>query len=297
MFSKAALLFYTLAPSVFATVNTAPTRDRWPGTGESKAARKSMTRSGRRTKSTKSKKGRKSSSSDDDCIKRNDIEETIDAFASTVVTVSDDFEKDGCQGAFKAATLALDGAYAYNFGDVLFKPTVSSVPYTNRPEYNGALSYFIGTRCMYAARESKAECGYYSDETCVFPKGNKKEDPNFIETGFGLGFTNGLPDGWASYEVYPFEIKNDGPFCNSALAMGQICWTKNSGKLSCVDKTFSFVKGDKYMNQQSAVITSHHSSEVVSSGTQTECQNTDCDDDEEYNPENCPNVGECEYLG
>ena len=82
------------------------------------------------------------------CIGEVDMAATIDAFAQTVVSVSDSYKLDGCQGAYRGALGALQGAYGYNFGPVLFKPTLTSLPYVTRNTLPGALSYFIGTDCL-----------------------------------------------------------------------------------------------------------------------------------------------------
>ena len=49
--------------------------------------------------------------------------------------------------AYEVALGALNGAYNYP-ESVLFKPTLTTAPYTFRPTKAGALSYFIGTDCL-----------------------------------------------------------------------------------------------------------------------------------------------------
>lgn len=235
-------------------------------------------------KSAKSTK-KSSTTTDDDCITVADMEQTIGAFAGTPPTVTLAFRSDGCAGAYEAAYSALQAAYAYNFGPVLFKPTLTSVPYTQRNTLAGALSYFIGTECM--TEVNSMEC----NGPCVFPDGNENGDI-FNENGFGQS----VPDGWQNNMEYSFNYLAGGAYCDSSIAIGQICWDKidGDGSTSCVDKTFSFKKGDTSIGQLPAVITSHHSSKVIEDdSTLTTCQNAACADTGAYDTSICPPVPVC----
>lgn len=198
------------------------------------------------------KKSKGTKKSPKSCITAADAMVTINAFAGAVPAVQRAKNSPGgCQAAYTAATGALDVAYGYNLGLVLFKPTLTSEPYTFRNDYNAALSYFVGTDCL-------VEVGQR-----FFPEGNN-QGAMFREKGFGTDF------GYSSATVSDFEFLVDGYYCDSPLAVGQICFHADNGSNACVDKTFSFARGGE--NQNAAVITSHHSSQVVTSGL-TECQN------------------------
>jgi hypothetical protein len=247
-------------------------------------------------KATKSVKGAKSAVTPvDPCITEAEMEGTIDAFAVTVTNVTAAYYATetepfgelgfGCQGAYNVAFPNIGAAYAYDLGPVLFKPTLASVPYTQRNTLAGALSYFIGTDCMTEVAEN----------TQVFPDGNENGEI-FNEIGFGMNIRD---KGWTNAKMYNFEYLTGGPYCESALAIGQICWDKivpreGLDPFSCVDKTFSFRKGTG--GQFPAVITSHHSSQTVNSNsTLTLCQDHECGSSPSYDPRICtvPELGDC----
>ena len=67
--------------------------------------------------------------------------------------MSDGVPDMNCTAAVLAAKGALNAAYGYEVNKdsdppVLFKPTVAVEPDTFRPTYAGALSYFIGHKCL-----------------------------------------------------------------------------------------------------------------------------------------------------
>jgi hypothetical protein len=99
----------------------------------------------------------------------------------------------------------IDAAYGYQIGAVLFKPTLTVNPQTFRTTRAGALSYFVGGDANY-------------------PK----------DTGFAL-------KGWNKCEV-----ANSGIFIagDSATTMGKVHFTGKDGKVTSVDKTWTFVKDD-----------------------------------------------------
>jgi hypothetical protein len=112
----------------------------------------------------------------------------------------------GGQPAAKAlAEKVIDSAYGYQLGAVLFKPTLTVAPQTFRVTRQGALAYFVG-----------------GDP--AFPK----------DTGFAL-------KGWTGCEV-----KNSGVFIagDSASTLGHVMFTGKDGKVTTVDKTWTFVKDD-----------------------------------------------------
>jgi hypothetical protein len=79
-----------------------------------------------------------------------------------------------CRRAYKVATSAIDAAYGYP-ASVLFKPTLTTEPYTYRPTHSGALSYFIGTVCL----------NMVGKESEQFPPGND-DGSMFQENGFAV---------------------------------------------------------------------------------------------------------------
>ena len=112
----------------------------------------------------------------------------------------------GGQPAAKAlAEKVIDGAYGYQLGAVLFKPTLTVQPQTFRTTRAGALSYFVGGDPAY-------------------PK----------DTGFAL-------KGWTGCEIDNAAILLAG---DSATSMGKVHFTGKDGKRTTVDKTWSFVKDD-----------------------------------------------------
>jgi hypothetical protein len=112
----------------------------------------------------------------------------------------------GGQPAAKAlAEKVIDAAYGYQLGPVLFKPTLTVAPQTFRTTRAGALSYFVG-----------------GDP--AFPK----------DEGFAL-------KGWTRCEVSNAAIFIAG---DSASSLGNVSFTGKDGKVTTVDKTWSYVKDD-----------------------------------------------------
>jgi hypothetical protein len=122
-----------------------------------------------------------------------------------LVNISATYAKDGQPAAKALAEKVIDAAYGYQYGAVLFKPTLTINPQTFRTTRAGALSYFVG-----------------GDSN--FPK----------DTGFAL-------KGWTKCEVANAGIFIAG---NSATTMGKVHFTNKEGKLTSVDKTWQFVKDD-----------------------------------------------------
>ena len=80
-------------------------------------------------------------------------EQELDAARKTwgdaLISISKAFEEHGLDAATEIANGALDAAYGYNLGPVLFKPTLASGEQTFRPTREGALSYFVGHNDKY----------------------------------------------------------------------------------------------------------------------------------------------------
>jgi hypothetical protein len=126
-------------------------------------------------------------------------------WCDALVNISQEHEKNGQAAAKKMAEQVIDGAYGYQIGPVLFKPTLAEKPQVFRLTRAGALAYFVG-----------------GDP--AFPK----------DKGFAL-------KGWTKC-----DIKNAGIFItgNTAMTIGNVDFTDKTNKLTVVDKTWGFVKGD-----------------------------------------------------
>ena len=97
----------------------------------------------------------------------------------------------------------IDTAYAYQYGPVAFKPTLTSGEQTFRTSREGALAYFVG------------------------------HNPNYpSDTGFAL-------KPWGSCVIDNKVIQLNG---SSAITMGKVKLTALDGKVTTVDKTWSFLR-------------------------------------------------------
>ncbi|MEM1246485.1 MAG: phosphoribosyl-AMP cyclohydrolase [Acidobacteriota bacterium] len=79
-------------------------------------------------------------------------EELVEArkiWGDALVAIATAYDETGIEAATEIAEGALDGAYGYNLGDVLFKPTLASGQQTFRPTREGALSYFVAHNDSY----------------------------------------------------------------------------------------------------------------------------------------------------
>jgi hypothetical protein len=139
------------------------------------------------------------------------------AWCKALVDISTTGATQGQAAAKALAEKVIDAAYGYQMGAVLFKPTLTVVPQTFRTTKAGALAYFVG-----------------GDSN--FPK----------DTGFAL-------KGWTKCEA-----KNAAVFIagDSASSMGNVMITDKAGKVTTVDKTWTYVKDDA--GQLRIVV--HHSS-------------------------------------
>jgi len=127
------------------------------------------------------------------------------SWCNALVDISQTFEKSGQAAAKTLAEKVIDGAYGYNMGAVLFKPTLTTAPHTFRTTRAGALAYFVGG------------------------------DSNFPnDTGFAL-------KGWTKCESKNAAMFIAG---GSASTMGNVIITDKGGNVTTVDKTWKFVKDD-----------------------------------------------------
>ena len=127
------------------------------------------------------------------------------AWGDALVAISTTFETEGIEAAKALAEKVIDEAYGYQFGAVLFKPTLTVAPQTFRTTRAGALAYFVGG------------------------------DPDFpMDTGFAL-------KGWRKVEIKNAAIFISG---DTATTMGNVMITDKDGKVTTVDKTWQFLKDD-----------------------------------------------------
>jgi hypothetical protein len=127
------------------------------------------------------------------------------AWCQALVDISSTYAKDGQPAAKALAEKVIDSAYGYQMGAVLFKPTLTVAPQTFRTTRDGALAYFVG-----------GDPAYPQDK------------------GFAL-------KGWTNCEA-----QNAGVFItgDSATSMGNVMVTNKDGKVTTVDKTWTYVKDD-----------------------------------------------------
>ena len=127
------------------------------------------------------------------------------AWGEALVAISTTFEKDGLPAAKALAGAVIDAAYGYQYGVVLFKPTLAEAPQTFRTTRAGALAYFVG-------------------DDVAFPH----------DKGFAL-------KGWRKVEVRNAGIYLSG---DTATSMGNVQLTDKDGKVTIVDKTWTWRKDD-----------------------------------------------------
>jgi hypothetical protein len=125
------------------------------------------------------------------------------AWCAGLLAISEAYRSGGFAKAKATAYQVLDQAYAYQYGAVAFKPTLTTNPQTFRPTKAGALAYFVGG------------------------------DPNYPnDKGFAI-------KPWKSCQVRNQVIQLHGMFANT---MGNVVLTDEKGAFTTVDKTWSFVR-------------------------------------------------------
>lgn len=127
------------------------------------------------------------------------------AWCQALVDISSTYAKEGQPAAKALAEKVIDSAYGYQMGALLFKPTLTVAPQTFRTTRDGALAYFVGGNSDYPQ-----------------------------DKGFAL-------KGWTKCEP-----QNAGVFIagDSATSMGNVTMTNKEGKVTTVDKTWTYVKDD-----------------------------------------------------
>lgn len=127
------------------------------------------------------------------------------AWCDALVAISTAHADKGQAAAKQLATEVIDSAYGYQMGPVLFKPTLAAPPQTFRTTREGAISYFVGG------------------------------DRNFAgDTGFAL-------KNWTACRAENAAIHINGEV---ATSMGNVIVTDKDGKVTTVDKTWTFKKAD-----------------------------------------------------
>ena len=134
-------------------------------------------------------------------ITETDLAKARTAWGDGLIAISTAFDAGGIDAAKAIAGGLLDSLYGFEFGPILFKPTLSGGAQTFRTDRTGTLSYFIG---------------HNSD----FPQ----------DTGFGLKSWRDVSSDTAS-----FFIEGD-----LALWMGWVRFTDRHGNTVKVDKSFGY---------------------------------------------------------
>jgi hypothetical protein len=150
-------------------------------------------------------------------ISEAEVLKTQKAWGEALVAISREYEHKGVKPAREMAAKVIDAAYGYQLGPVLFKPTLTQEPQTFRTDREGALSYFVGHNPKYPG-----------------------------DTGFAL-------KGWRDVQVENAAILLDGEY---AITLGKVSFTDKDGKVTTVDKSWTFKKDDEGRIR----IVQHHSS-------------------------------------
>jgi len=126
------------------------------------------------------------------------------AWGDALVNISTTYDQQGYAAAKALAEQVVDAAYAYQYGQVLFKPTLASGNQTFRTTRAGAVSYFVGN-------------------DSAFPQ----------DSGFALKH-------WQKVEIKNAAIFRDG---STGTSMGNVILTDKAGAVTIVDKSWTFQKG------------------------------------------------------
>ena len=138
-------------------------------------------------------------------ITETELAEARAAWGNCLVALSTAYDDCGIKAAQAVADGLLDELYGFEFGTILFKPTLSGGAQTFRTDKQGTLSYFIG------------------------------HNPDYPQdTGFGL-------KSWreVTSETSSFFIEGD-----VAMWMGWVFFTNKEGDTMKVDKSFGYRRVD-----------------------------------------------------
>jgi hypothetical protein len=139
-------------------------------------------------------------------IQEKDLSNARIAWGDSLIKISKTFETEGIERAISVASDMIDKLYFFDFGEVLFKPTLSGGSQTFRPTKVGALSYFVGHNSSY---------------------------PN--DNGFGIKFWREV-----SSETSATFIDD-----TVAMWMGWVTFTDREGQVTKVDKSWGYKLDDK----------------------------------------------------
>ena len=130
-----------------------------------------------------------------------EISKARQAWGEWLINISSNFENEGIDKAKILANATLDKLYGFEFGPILFKPTLSGGNQTFRIDKEGTLSYFIGHNPKYSS-----------------------------DSGFAL-------KSWREYmsETSSIFIEN-----NIAMWMGWVSLTSQNGEIIKVDKSWGY---------------------------------------------------------
>ena len=134
-------------------------------------------------------------------IKETDLTDAIAQWGKELIAISTTYEEKGIEQATSIASEMLDRIYGFEFGPILFKPTLSGGEQTFRTTKQGALSYFVG------------------------------HDPHYpADTGFGIKF-------WREVKSETSAIMIEGTV---AMWMGWVIFTDKERNMVKVEKSFCF---------------------------------------------------------
>ena len=134
-------------------------------------------------------------------INETELAEARAAWGDGLVAISRAYDDGGIERARAVAGDSLESLYGFEFGPVLFKPTLSGGAKTFRTDRTGTLSYFIG------------------------------HNPDFPQdTGFGL-------KSWREVSSQTSSVFVEGEV---AMWMGWVTFTDRNGDTVKVDKSFGY---------------------------------------------------------
>lgn len=133
-----------------------------------------------------------------------EISQARQSWGEGLIKISSTFDNEGIDKAKVIANIELDRLYGFEFGPILFKPTLSGGSQTFRTDKEGTLSYFIGQNSKYQS-----------------------------DSGFAL-------KSWkeCNSETSSLFIEND-----IAMWMGWVSLTNQKGEVTKVDKSWGFKRG------------------------------------------------------
>ena len=100
------------------------------------------------------------------------------AWGDGIISISKAFDQGGISDATLVANKVLDKLYGFEFGPILFKPTLSGGIKTFRSSKEGALSYFIGSNSKYPLDNGfgiKSWCKFESETSQIFIENNNPD--------------------------------------------------------------------------------------------------------------------------